>query len=95
MTAEQIIATMRAKGYRLFPKPDGKLRVEPLPPPDVLNLLRQNKQQILAALRQPLSANRIATGEAPVKLTLYVGRSGAKAWSRWPLDARYWTPEAN
>ena len=94
MTAEQIIAIMRSKGYRLFPKPDGKLRVEPLPPPELLNVLRKHKLAILTALKRP-AASRIATKEAPVKLTLYVGRSGGQAWSRWPLDERYWSPEAN
>ena len=94
MSVNELIASVRRQGYRLIDK--GKtLRVEPTPPPALLNLLRQNKQQILAALRQPLAANRIATGEAPAKLTLYVGRSGGQAWSRWPLDARYWTPEMN
>ena len=95
MTTDQLIAVCRSKGYRLFPLPDGKLRVEPLPPPELLNVLRANKQQILEALRQPLGGSRMATGEAPAKLTLYVGRSGGQAWSRWPLDERYWSPEAN
>ena len=93
MTTDQLIAVCRSKGYRLFPLPDGKLRVEPTPPPALLNLLRANKQQVLAALKRPLAASRMATSPpGHVHLKLYVGkRGGGQAWSRWPLDSKYWS----
>jgi hypothetical protein len=59
--------------------------------PELLAYAKVHKQQILILLRAE-AASRMATGEAPAKLTLYVGRSGAQAWSRWPLDSRLWSP---
>ena len=61
--------------------------------PELLAYAKEHKQQILILLRAE-AASRIATSEAPgqPKLTLYIGRSGAQAWSRWPLDERFWTP---
>jgi hypothetical protein len=32
----------------------------------------------------------------PERLRLFIGRkSGAKAYSRWPLDSKNWQPELN
>ncbi|NNM86002.1 MAG: hypothetical protein HKL96_09650 [Phycisphaerales bacterium] len=53
-------------------------------PPETLAWLRQHKAEIAAML---------STTSDPVKRYL-CPTTGAIAFSRWPLDSRYWTLEA-
>ncbi len=69
--------------------------------PEILAALR--RQQSPATANAAARLARTPTGGAEVEqavkapeLTLYVGRrDGLRAWSRWPLDEKYWQPELN
>ena len=104
MNATELIQRLTHQGYSMYPKAGNILRVEPVPPPEILAMLREHKPEILAELRRrqsPAMATVAARAEVeqavkPPELTLYVGRRGGmKAYSRWPLDAKYWAPELN
>ena len=90
-----ILDVFRRRGIKVLADgPELVLRAKKsLLTPELLAYAKAHKQQLLTLLRAE-AASRMATGEAPgqPKLTLYVGRSGAQAWSRWPLDERLWTP---
>ena len=67
----------------------GKLHYRGPVTPEILDQLRACKAEILAVLKR-----QAAIAPPPVPgLRLYVGKqSNDKAWSRWPLDDRFWTP---
>ena len=115
MNATELIQRLTHQGYSMYPKAGNILRVEPVPPPEILAMLREHKPEILAALRRrqtPATANAAArlagtptggaeatpaaTAQAVERLVLYIGRRDRlRAWSRWPLDEKYWQPELN
>ena len=67
----------------------------------ILAELRRRQSPAMATVAARLAGT--PTGGAEVEqavrapeLTLYVGRRGGmKAYSRWPLDTKYWQPELN
>lgn len=72
--------------------------------PEILATLRRQQSPATAnaaarIARTPTGgaeATPAATAQAVERLVLYIGRqSNDKAWSRWPLDERFWAPELN
>ena len=52
MIAADLLINLTRRGYRLIPRAQNILHIEPTPPPDTLELVRRHKRELLTELRR-------------------------------------------